>query len=955
MTKTDTNALKAACIILVRTLAVLAVIVTAAVAQPQPKTIAKQRTHNSHGGGHSSSPTGIGGPDAFGYRWIDLDEIGGPPPFPFNDISTFGTRITVMSSGNFDDGYATTALPFPFPFYGTTYSSINVGTNGFVNFGTGSTAFGNESIPSAAAPNNAIYAFWDDLDLRSRGKLYVYNDTFTGRFIIQYDSVPRFAQSTSILTFQIILRPNGTIQTHYRDMMATDLNSATIGLENAAGTVALQVVNNAAYMHDNLAIQFAPPNSLLTWAGPQSDATWENPNQWDPRIVPTLFDSATVRKGIMSQIQLFQRPSIGVAALRILDTGSVTFNTFNNGVFVVTRSLRIDSTGSFFLLNADTISVGLDMNLSGGTFSVSEVSASAIYVGRSWLRSSNSVFINGKSKVVFTGNGVLSRNFYDLLINAGSAMTTVGNISVANQLDVRDSLGLRRQDSLLITKPDPSALIGSGLVRHGTIQRAIQSGVSARYRFESDSTYLFFSTGTFPSKVNVTTYPDSLIPSQNFVQFGGQVIRNPATNSIVIGGIIPYKRWAIGIPRYLTSPNSGPLLVKRMYDITAVGPTTTSVTLSLRYEQSELQPGMDENTLELFYYDPLARNWTWYIDGATTNPGSPGYLDVTIGIRANTATDEGRLGNHTLRGTMSSALYDFGAAHDPVLQSDLIGGNYSATMTNPSGANNWQRNGVLNVIGSGAPVTTSGTRVAVLRFFILNQNGSSLFTLGTLQQTYEDNNTTLVALSHDTTGGNIPLPVQLSSFTATVLNQSRVRLNWTTISEVNNYGFFVERKRSGDSSFTEIPNSFVPGHGTTNEPHDYTFTDQSPNAPTLQYRLRQVDLDGTIHYTEPIQVSGITSVEGREVAPLEFTLKQNYPNPFNPSTEIKFSVERTDRATLDLYNITGQKVATLFDDVVEAGQYYRVRVDGSNLASGVYFYRLMGNGKVEQKKLMLLR
>ncbi len=204
--------------------------------------------------------------------------------------------------------------------------------------------------------------------------------------------------------------------------------------------------------------------------------------------------------------------------------------------------------------------------------------------------------------------------------------------------------------------------------------------------------------------------------------------------------------------------------------------------------------------------------------------------------------------------------------------------------------------------------------------------------------------------------GGIRLPVQLSRFIATVVNQRQVRLDWTTISEINNYGFFVERKRGNDSLFTEIPNSFIPGHGTTNETHNYTFTDQSPGAPTVWYRLRQVDLDGTVHYTEPIQASGIVmSVEGKEVAPIEFALKQNYPNPFNPSTEIKFSVEKQDRTTLEVFNIIGQKVATLFDDVAEPGQYYKVRFGGGNLASGIYLYRLQSGKRSDLKKLLLLK
>jgi hypothetical protein len=74
----------------------------------------------------------------------------------------------------------------------------------------------------------------------------------------------------------------------------------------------------------------------------------------------------------------------------------------------------------------------------------------------------------------------------------------------------------------------------------------------------------------------------------------------------------------------------------------------------------------------------------------------------------------------------------------------------------------------------------------------------------------------------------LPLPIQLASFTATVANGSRMRLDGRTISEVNNCGFYVEWRRQNDSSFVEIPNSFIPGHDTTNEPHDHTFTDNKP-------------------------------------------------------------------------------------------------------------------------------
>ncbi|MBX2991734.1 MAG: T9SS type A sorting domain-containing protein [Bacteroidetes bacterium] len=197
------------------------------------------------------------------------------------------------------------------------------------------------------------------------------------------------------------------------------------------------------------------------------------------------------------------------------------------------------------------------------------------------------------------------------------------------------------------------------------------------------------------------------------------------------------------------------------------------------------------------------------------------------------------------------------------------------------------------------------------------------------------------------------LPVQLASFTGAVVAGNNVRLDWRTISEVNNYGFYVQRRNMGATEWTEIPGSFVPGHGTTNEPRDYTYTDITGITSATQYRLKQVDLDGTQHYTEPILVDMPTSVP--EVAPKVFALSQNYPNPFNPSTEIKFTVEVTGRATLDVYNSIGQKVATLFDGIAEAGQFNLVRFNATGLASGVYFYRLQSGQKSDLKKLMLLK
>lgn len=213
----------------------------------------------------AGTPTilGGGGPDAFGYIWIDSDEPGGPQ-FAWTDITSVGTQITSWS-GTSDDGYAIVPLPFAFRFYGNEYSSIKVVTNGFLSFDVASSnnAYTNGAIPATAEPNNGLFAWWDDLNLTSSGTVHYYSDVANSRFIVQYTSVPHYGTTEpGVYTFQVILKSGGDVVYQYLDMQQT-LNSATIGIENGAGSIGLQTVFNAAYMHNNLAIRFT--RDAVSW------------------------------------------------------------------------------------------------------------------------------------------------------------------------------------------------------------------------------------------------------------------------------------------------------------------------------------------------------------------------------------------------------------------------------------------------------------------------------------------------------------------------------------------------------------------------------------------------------------------------------------------------------------------------------------------------------------------
>lgn len=197
------------------------------------------------------------------------------------------------------------------------------------------------------------------------------------------------------------------------------------------------------------------------------------------------------------------------------------------------------------------------------------------------------------------------------------------------------------------------------------------------------------------------------------------------------------------------------------------------------------------------------------------------------------------------------------------------------------------------------------------------------------------------------------LPVQLAMFTGSLVPPNGVRLDWTTLSEINNYGFEVQKSTSAQEGYSTLHNSFIPGHGTTNEPRHYTWTDSSATAGSWYYRLKQIDLDGTVHYSEGIRVDVLTSVE-ENTLPRAFSLLQNYPNPFNPTTTIKFQIPSTSHVTLKVYDVLGREVATLADEVQEAG-YKSVTFDASGLSSGVYVYRLQAGGFASVRRMIVLR
>ena len=341
---------------------------------------------------------------------------------------------------------------------------------------------------------------------------------------------------------------------------------------------------------------------------------------------------------------------------------------------------------------------------------------------------------------------------------------------------------------------------------------------------------------------------------------------------------------------------------------------------------------------------------------ATVNSGK---YDIDIYIIKNAGSGAFRLGNANFWFTYTSSSID-----NPVIKTNGIydaatNNDYNAaTLTSgtyaglPYVSYNVLFNGTGDLgLGQTAVTTGNGTLVCTIEFDITDPSGSNT-------SAFQSPGYAVVTdvgadiTSYGTWTSNVftsPLPVELTSFTASV-SQLNSDLNWSTATEVNNYGFDVERRTvssqlSAVSTWQKV--GFVQGNGTSNVQHSYSFSDKVTVSGTYAYRLKQIDNSGAFKYSQEAEVT----IE----VPKVFMLNQNYPNPFNPTTTISFTLAQDGMTTLKIFDITGREVATLANGMMKAGVVQQVTFDASRLSSGIYFSCLESNGLRQIKKLMLMK
>lgn len=438
---------------------------------------------------------GTGGPDAYGYRWTDSNEPDGPA-YQFTDISGSGDILTLVATGGFDprdEGVGQIDLPFPIRFYGETYSTVQVNTNGFISLGTNvpPLSFSNQALPDLNSPNNIIAPFWDDLD-GTLGEIYY--QQIGNRFVIQWDNWGTWPSGTEMLTFQVILNAGSqTITFVYENMDAAPFD-ATVGVENADGSIGLQVAYNSSYVASGLLTRISrdadwlsqtptsgvvPPNSSReAWVF--ANASGLVGGDYTAEIIISSNDPVTPDTTLPVQLSVQGIPNIS-ASPGALDFGELFVGLSSAAILTIendgTDSLRITS-----IVSTDPRFSSSDSNLVLAPFSASDIT----------------VTFTPDAVTAFSGELQLSSNDPDTP-QLTVPLSGVGNdppVAAASPDSISFSLNTNARDSATVTISNDG---GSPLVFSLVQQDASSSLMKTRLR----------NTTQGETAVNTTKYPAS--------------------------------------------------------------------------------------------------------------------------------------------------------------------------------------------------------------------------------------------------------------------------------------------------------------------------------------------------------------------------------------------------------------------------------------------------------------
>lgn len=713
------------------------------------------------------------------------------------------------------------------------------------------------------------------------------------------------------------------------------------------------IISQTTYYSNNSTTDF---NSLTGW-GLNSDGSGSSPTVIDNSVILVLNHN---------------KITSNIATIRSL--------TINNGAILqADHAITLNGTGATFTINSGGTYIHNNITASGSTIfnGTENFNSSSNFEIKAWQSSgslqSNISFGNLTWNIASgTGNPNLGGGLTNIqgnfsisstgssgsLVLSGTTSYTLtigGNLSITGgTLDFTNSTGT------------PSVnLYGNFIQTGGTIK---SSGSLTTINFLSDSKSFTRSGGTLTntninwdinSSASLTLSNDLQVASSRTLSVNG--ILNCSTSNVTGAGTF-------------TLASGGTLGIGSSDGITSSGSTgniqtTTrnfSTSANYTYNSSSSQNtgnGLPStvNCLTINNSSGVTLTNSTSVDGTLTLTSgniTTGSDTLTIGSSGSVSRSSGHVIG-SLKKSLSSgtATFEVGTSngYTPVSFANISGtGDFTVTTVSgkhPNAVGN-------NVLGMYWTLTNGGINSADLQFTYLDgdisgtesnyaigkySSGSWSFPSTSLNTTNNTASTSNVSSFSDFTLGEVSaLPVELNMFAAKVKSNS-VQLIWSTATEVNNYGFEIERKCS-NGDWKKI--SFVQGHGNSNSPKNYTYSDQPLGDVAFKYRLKQVDFDGTFEYSHEIEVK-LDEIK-------QFVLEQNYPNPFNPTTTIRFSLPVAAEVSISVFNLLGERVSLLINANLNEG-YHEITFDGSSLTSGIYFYQLRAGDFKATKKFIIAK
>lgn len=346
----------------------------------------------------------FGGPDEFGYRWLDSNEPDGPV-YSWIDISEYGEELGMGD----DDNQGPFDLGFTMPFYDSSYSSIRICSNGFISFTSGFNTYNNTVIPNTNEPNNLVAPYWDDLTPVQGGRTFFYTNRRDSA-IVTWDSTAHYGFNGRY-TFETILTADGNVVYQYKSMVG-NINQSTIGIENASGTVGLQVAYNQNYVTDNLAVKFLYP---IFWLRVAPFAGYDLAGEGSQ--ITVTFDASGLDEG------------------QYLGLISISSNDPHNSLLVLPCTLNVSQVGAAGEANNLPVAPSLSQNFPNPFNPTTQIEFSipnagpvtlSVYdlLGREVKRLVDSQMEAGKHTVIWDGKDASGRSVasgvYFYAIRAGS-------------------------------------------------------------------------------------------------------------------------------------------------------------------------------------------------------------------------------------------------------------------------------------------------------------------------------------------------------------------------------------------------------------------------------------------------------------------------------------------------------------------------------------------------------